>query len=123
MSSARLIISHAEMLVILISDLERAWRGEQTITAAPTLPDKRSEQRSSRRAGPIRAGKPRVIILHATGSNRDRDAAAACTLAGGEPEIVHMNQLLAGERRLLDYHMLVLPGGFSYGDDLGAGKL
>jgi hypothetical protein len=45
------------------------------------------------------------------------------TLAGGRPEIVHINQLLAGERRLLDYGMLVIAGGFSYGDDLGAGVL
>ncbi len=67
--------------------------------------------------------KPKVLILHATGTNRDREAAWACELAGGLPEIVHINQLIAGERRLLDYHMLVLPGGFSYGDDLGAGKL
>jgi phosphoribosylformylglycinamidine synthase len=67
--------------------------------------------------------KPRVLILHVTGSNRDREAAWAAELAGGLPEIVHINQLMAGERRLLDYHMLVLPGGFSYGDDLGAGKL
>jgi phosphoribosylformylglycinamidine synthase len=42
---------------------------------------------------------------------------------GGAPEIVHVNQLLSGERRLADYQMLILPGGFSYGDDLGAGKL
>lgn len=47
----------------------------------------------------------------------------ACELAGGDPEIVHVNQLVAGERRLSDYQMLVLPGGFSYGDDLGGGKL
>ncbi len=65
----------------------------------------------------------RVLILHAPGTNRDREAALACTLAGGRPEIVHLNQLLAGERRLLDYGFLVLPGGFSYGDDLGAGTL
>jgi phosphoribosylformylglycinamidine synthase len=64
-----------------------------------------------------------VLILHATGTNRDPDAALACELAGGAPEIVHVNQLLAGERRLADYHMLVIPGGFSYGDDLGAGTL
>jgi phosphoribosylformylglycinamidine synthase subunit PurQ / glutaminase len=44
-------------------------------------------------------------------------------LAGGEPEIVHLNQLLTGERRLADYGMAVIPGGFSYGDDLGAGQL
>jgi phosphoribosylformylglycinamidine synthase subunit PurQ / glutaminase len=67
--------------------------------------------------------KPRVLILHAPGTNRDREAALACELAGGAPEIVHLNQLLAGERKLLDYGMLVLPGGFSYGDDLGAGTL
>jgi phosphoribosylformylglycinamidine synthase len=66
---------------------------------------------------------PPILILHATGTNRDREAAWACELAGGAPEIVHVNQLAAGERRLQDYRMLVLPGGFSYGDDLGAGKL
>lgn len=66
---------------------------------------------------------PRVLILHATGTNRDREARQACELAGGRAEIVHVNQLRDGTRRLRDYQMLVLPGGFSYGDDLGAGKL
>ena len=77
------------------------------------------------RASPpgIRTSPPRVLILHATGTNRDRDAALACELAGGVPKIVHVNQLLSNERRLADYHMLVAPGGFSYGDDLGAGTL
>ncbi len=69
------------------------------------------------------ANRPKVLILHARGTNRDREAAAACELAGGLPEIVHINQLRDGTRRLADYQMLVLPGGFSYGDDLGAGKL
>jgi phosphoribosylformylglycinamidine synthase subunit PurQ / glutaminase len=67
--------------------------------------------------------KPRVLILHAPGTNRDREAAQACTLAGGQAEIVHINQLIGGERAMQDYQMLVLPGGFSYGDDLGAGRL
>jgi phosphoribosylformylglycinamidine synthase len=71
----------------------------------------------------VRTSTPRELILHAAGANRDHDAARACELAGGAPEIVHVNQLLAGERRLADYHMLVIPGGFSYGDDLGAGTL
>jgi phosphoribosylformylglycinamidine synthase len=66
---------------------------------------------------------PPILILHATGANRDRDVAWACEWAGGAPEIVHINRLVAGDRNLLDYRMLVLPGGFSYGDDLGAGKL
>ncbi len=65
----------------------------------------------------------RVLVLHASGTNRDREAAWACQMAGGRPEIVHINQLTTGERRLADYGMLVLPGGFSFGDALGAGKL
>jgi phosphoribosylformylglycinamidine synthase len=69
------------------------------------------------------SGKPRVLILHATGTNRDREALLACEQAGGQAEIVHVNQLRDGARRLADYQMLVLPGGFSYGDDLGAGRL
>ncbi len=67
--------------------------------------------------------RPKVLILHATGTNRDREAALACQEAGGAPEIVHVNQLRERSRSLLDYAMLVLPGGFSYGDALGAGKL
>jgi phosphoribosylformylglycinamidine synthase I len=67
--------------------------------------------------------KPRALILHATGTNRDREALQACELAGAEGEIVHVNQVRDRSRRLSDYQMLVLPGGFSYGDDLGAGKL
>ena len=62
-----------------------------------------------------------VLIIHATGTNRDAEAARACELAGGSPHIVHVNQLRAGSRRFSDFGMLVLPGGFSYGDALGAG--
>jgi phosphoribosylformylglycinamidine synthase len=68
--------------------------------------------------------KPKILILHASGINRDREAAWACQLAGGAPEIVHINQLRGASptHRLADYHMLVVAGGFSYGDALGAGK-
>lgn len=67
--------------------------------------------------------RPKVLILHATGSNRDREAARACALSGGDPDIVLVDHVLSGAKRLNDYQMLLLPGGFSYGDDLGAGKL
>lgn len=67
--------------------------------------------------------KPRILILHASGTNRDRETAWACELAGGAPEIVHVNQLRLDGRRLRDYQMLIIPGGFSYGDALGAGKV
>jgi phosphoribosylformylglycinamidine synthase len=62
-----------------------------------------------------------VLILHVSGANRDAEAARACELAGGAPHIVHINQLRAGACSLSDYGMLILPGGFSYGDALGAG--
>lgn len=66
--------------------------------------------------------KPKILILHASGINRDHEAAWACELAGGAPEIVHINQLRAGEKRLSNYQMLIVAGGFSYGDALGAGR-
>jgi phosphoribosylformylglycinamidine synthase subunit PurQ / glutaminase len=65
----------------------------------------------------------KALILHATGTNRDHDAAQALELAGAHPEIVHINQLRSGERKWSDYQILVVPGGFSYADALGAGKL
>jgi phosphoribosylformylglycinamidine synthase I len=66
---------------------------------------------------------PRALILHADGTNRDHEAAQALELAGATAEIVHLNQLRTHERRWGDYQLLVLPGGFSYADALGAGKV
>jgi phosphoribosylformylglycinamidine synthase subunit PurQ / glutaminase len=67
--------------------------------------------------------QPHVLILQATGTNRDPDAAYAIEAAGGRPSILHVNQLRAAPSRLDEAQMLVLPGGFSYGDALGAGRL
>lgn len=67
--------------------------------------------------------KPPVLILHAMGTNRDHDAAEACALAGGSPRIAPVAAVLAGDVDLAAYRMLVLPGGFSFGDDLGAGRV
>lgn len=66
--------------------------------------------------------KPKVLILHASGTNRDQEAAWAIDLAGGQPEVVHINQLRSRARELGMYQMLVVAGGFSYGDALGAGR-
>lgn len=67
--------------------------------------------------------KPRVLIPVALGTNRDGDLADAFTAAGAEPERVPLSALRGGERRLADYQLLAVPGGFSYGDALGAGRL
>lgn len=66
---------------------------------------------------------PLALILFATGTNRDLDVAQALELAGARTEIVPINRLRSGERHMRDYQMLVVPGGFSYADALGAGKL
>jgi phosphoribosylformylglycinamidine synthase I len=67
--------------------------------------------------------KPRALILHANGTNRDVDVAYALQLAGAQPEIVHLNDLRERQKKWQDYQMLVIPGGFSYADILGAGRL
>ena len=65
----------------------------------------------------------RALVLRAPGINCDRETAHACRLVGFETELVHINQLLKAPDTLLNYAFLVIPGGFSYGDDLGAGTL
>jgi phosphoribosylformylglycinamidine synthase I len=66
---------------------------------------------------------PRALVLRAPGINCERETAYACRLAGFATDLVHINELRPEPARLFDYHLLVIPGGFSYGDDLGAGTL
>jgi len=65
----------------------------------------------------------RALVLRAPGINCDRETAYACRLVGFETDLVHINQLIKAPERLLNYTLLVIPGGFSYGDNLGAGTL
>jgi len=65
----------------------------------------------------------KVLILHAPGTNRDGDLAEAIRLAGGDPKIVPLSRLKNNDKHWSEYAMLALPGGFSYGDALGAGRL
>ena len=67
--------------------------------------------------------KARVLVLYGYGINCDHELKHGFDLAGAVAERVHVNQLIDGERRLKDYNVLALPGGFSFGDDLGAGKV
>jgi len=67
--------------------------------------------------------RPRTLVLRAPGTNCDEETAFAWELAGGAPERLHINQLVRGERRLAEFQILTIPGGFSYADSLGAGKL
>lgn len=67
--------------------------------------------------------RPSALVLQAVGTNRDLDAIQALELAGAEAVRVPLNDLRRGKVRWADFQMLVLPGGFSYGDAMGAGKL
>jgi len=67
--------------------------------------------------------KPKTLILKTAGINCDEELAHAFKIAGSDSEIVHINELVRGEKSLLDYHIIGFPGGFSYGDDLSAGRV
>lgn len=65
--------------------------------------------------------KVRTLVLSGYGLNCDNETAHAFTLAGAEAKKVHINSLIAGEEKLKDYNILAFVGGFSWGDDHGAG--
>lgn len=67
--------------------------------------------------------KPKALVLQAHGSNRDFDVIDALTLAGADASGVPLNELRDHKSLLADFQLLVVPGGFSYADALGAGKL
>jgi phosphoribosylformylglycinamidine synthase len=66
---------------------------------------------------------PKVLILRTAGTNCDAETALALRMVGASPVVSHVNELKAGRTRLLDFAMLVLPGGFTYGDDISAGRV
>ena len=77
----------------------------------------------TRTAAPRARIRPRALVMRAPGTNCDRETVIALELAGAEVESVHLERLLAAEHALDDFGLVVLPGGFSFGDHLGAGAL
>jgi phosphoribosylformylglycinamidine synthase len=65
----------------------------------------------------------RVCVLRTDGTNCDVETAYAFTLAGAHAEYVHVNELASSSRKLEEFQILALPGGFSYGDDVRSGKI
>ena len=120
-----------EMIDTTVEMLETSWRGEiapavssQSNIDSSSPKDNLLSTSSGYTKSPLQVNAKthkRVAVIHANGTNRDHDAALAIELAGGAPEIIHINNLTS--EQLESYHMLVIPGGFSYGDDLGAGVL
>lgn len=67
--------------------------------------------------------KPRTLIVRTAGTNCDKETAHAFELAGAETEAIHINRLLAEPALFDGFQLLAVPGGFSYGDDIAAGKI
>lgn len=67
--------------------------------------------------------QPRILILRAPGTNCDQETAHAFSLAGGVTEIMHLNRFLESPQAAQNAQLLCLPGGFSYGDDIAAGRI
>lgn len=66
---------------------------------------------------------PRVLVLRAPGTNCDVETAFAFDSCGGKSERIHLFRLLENPALLRDFQVLCIPGGFSYGDDVGAGVI
>jgi phosphoribosylformylglycinamidine synthase I len=66
---------------------------------------------------------PKALILRAPGANCDLEAEFAFRQAGAAPERIHVNRLREQPKLLQSYQILVVPGGFTYGDDVAAGKI
>ena len=66
--------------------------------------------------------KPKALIFSGYGLNSEEETAYGFQLAGAQTDIVHINDVIDGKKKLEDYQILSFPGGFAYGDDTGAGN-
>lgn len=66
---------------------------------------------------------PRVLVLRTAGTNCDQETKYAFERAGATVDLIHIHRLVETRVALHAYHSLVLPGGFTYGDDVAAGKI
>jgi len=67
--------------------------------------------------------KVKVLMFRGPGTNRDIDTRIAFLQCGAEVDNALVGEIVRGEKRLMDYQVLVIPGGFTYGDDISAGKI
>lgn len=67
--------------------------------------------------------RPNALVIRTAGTNCDAELSRAFELAGATAELVHINALIADPKRLEKYQLIGFPGGFSHGDDIGAGRV
>lgn len=67
--------------------------------------------------------KIKTIILRTAGTNCDKETAFAFETAGAQVESIHINELIKNKSLLNKFHIMAIPGGFTYGDDVASGKI
>ncbi len=99
--------------------LRSSWSGKEVSEPPPVTPLSKTKNFNSIE----KQGKPRALVLTGFGLNCDYETAYALECAGAVAERVHLNELLRGSKTLKDYQIFVIDGGFSWGDDHGAGTI
>jgi len=67
--------------------------------------------------------QPKAVVLKTSGINCDEETKFAFEKAGAKVEIIHINEFKSRSRNLLDFQIIAIPGGFSYGDDVASGRI
>ena len=79
--------------------------------------------RRSRTMAPTASTDVRALVLRSAGTNCDGETVRGLELAGARAELLHLNRLASDPARLFEHEVLVIPGGFSYGDCVAAGRV
>ncbi len=106
-----------------IEDLREAWAGRPSDVPYPV-----GDPLSAARQGGVRGVRtpdvpPKALVLTGFGLNCDAETAHTLERAGARADRVHLNDIVASPERLREYQILVIGGGFSWGDDHGAGVI
>ncbi len=67
--------------------------------------------------------KVKTLVIRTAGSNCDYETVHAFKHVGSEVDLVHINKIVTEKVKLDEFHILAIPGGFTYGDDISAGKV
>ncbi len=111
-----------------VCELKRAWAGSSASTCEDLACEvsltsfESSVKRRNFTVSPIKK-RPKALVLTGFGLNCDYETAYALDIAGAEAERVHLNDIINRDKNLRDYQIFVVDGGFSWGDDHGAGVI
>jgi len=105
---------------------KKAARPRKSPKAAPRPPAKgkpKPSAKAARTKGGARASGVRVCLLTGFGINSDRELGACFERAGAVAVPVHLSELVSQKNPLDGFQIFAIPGGFSYGDHLGSGRV